>query len=284
MENEFIYIGKRIVEHKIQLARTLSGRITAYSSENFEKWQMPESEYMDIRSELMGLFGEALYKDEALVVERVQNWASKVADLSIQYGIPLTDCLQIISLFRPVIWEIFNEELEQKRISPLTVVRITEKVDNLIDIITKIVGEKHDKNSSKLMKIAYTALEELSVPVVPITQGLVVIPLVGSIDTQRAQLIMDVSLNESSRLNVENVVFDLSGVPILDTMVSDALFKIISALRLIGIEAIITGIHPSVAQTIANLGIDFADIKTYGSLQQALRELGFKKMDSTVKY
>jgi rsbT co-antagonist protein RsbR len=83
---------------------------------------------------------------------------------------------------------------------------------------------------------------------------------------------------------VENVVFDLSGVPILDTMVSDALFKIISALRLIGIEAIITGIHPSVAQTIANLGIDFAGIKTFGSLQQALEELGFKKMDSSLKF
>jgi rsbT co-antagonist protein RsbR len=273
VENEFLYIGKKIVENKIYLARKLSSRITAFTSENFEKWQMPESEYMDIRSELMVLFGEALYKDETPVVERVQKWASKVADLTIQYGIPLTHCLQIISLFRPVIWEIFNEELEQKRISPLSVVRITEKVDKLID-----------KNSSKLMKIAYSALEELSVPVVPITQGLVVIPLVGSIDTQRAKLIMDVSLNEGSRLNVENVVFDLSGVPILDTMVSDALFKIISALRLIGIEAIITGIHPSVAQTIANLGIDFAGIKTFGSLQQALEELGFKKMDSSLKF
>lgn len=152
---------------------------------------------------------------------------------------------------------------------------VSKMLDPLFDKVSSIIGEVYEQHNNRLMKIAYTALEELSVTVVPVAETIAVIPLVGAIDTHRAKLIMDISLNEGARLKLKHIILDVSGVPLIDTMVADQIFHIVNALRLTGIKAMITGIHPEIAQTIVSLGLDFGDIKTRATLQQALKELGF---------
>jgi rsbT co-antagonist protein RsbR len=276
MNSEFEYIGDYIYKNRVRLARTLSNMIPTHSKENFENTNMPEKDYIGVRAEMIGFIGEFLYKEEEPIHRKVGEWAKKVAALTISH-ISLTESLRIMSLYRMVIWGIFTDELNHQRITPTTVIEISKKVDGLLDTATRTFGEEYENNNRKLMNIAYTALEELSVPVVPIAEGLAVIPIVGAIDTHRAELILEVSLSEAARLSLENIIFDISGVLILDTMVSNALFQIIKALKMVGVETIITGVRPSIAKTITSLGIDFHDVKILGSMQQALIEQGFQK-------
>ncbi len=276
---EFELIGKKIFENRHELARLFSDNIVKYTTEHFEKFNMPESEYLKFRAQLIGYFGQALYKDQEEIYASVCEWARTVANLTINYGISLTQSLRIISLFRLIIWEIFTEELEQNRISCSTMVQITERFDKMIDSIFKITGEVHEKHNKSRIRSAFTELKELSVPVVPISQGVAVLPVIGSIDTERAKMIMQVSLNESIRLKLKYLIMDLSGVSTIDTMVANSLFQIVNTLKLIGVEIIITGIRPAIAQTIINIGLDFNITKVASSLQKALSDLGFKQVN-----
>ncbi|WP_415813350.1 STAS domain-containing protein [Mesobacillus thioparans] len=183
-------------------------------------------------------------------------------------------------MFRLVIWEIFTEELEQNRIPCNSMILITDRFDKLIDAIFKITGEVHEKHNHDRIKSAFTELKELSVPVVPIASGIAVLPVIGSIDNERAKMIMQVSLNEAIRLKLKYFILDLSGVTIIDSIVANSLFQIIKTLKLLGVEIIITGIRPSIAQTITHIGLDFNITKISKSLENALSDLGFKQVSS----
>ncbi|PLS17495.1 hypothetical protein CVD28_12530 [Bacillus sp. M6-12] len=117
-----------------------------------------------------------------------------------------------------------------------------------------------------------TALE-LSIPIVRVTEEIGIIPLVGDLDTKRSQELMEKALQNGTELGLSHLIIDLSGVPIIDTMVANYIFQVIEALKLVGIQVILTGIRPEIAQTMVNLGINLGDISTFGSLHQAVRNI-----------
>ncbi|SDE50336.1 Anti-anti-sigma regulatory factor (antagonist of anti-sigma factor) [Priestia aryabhattai B8W22] len=110
---------------------------------------------------------------------------------------------------------------------------------------------------------------------VPLSKGIAVMPIVGQIDTHRAQLIMETALEESANLQLHYLILDISGVLIVDTMVANNIIEIVKALQLIGTKTMITGIRPEIAQTVVSLGIELGTIKTKATLEQALAEIGF---------
>ncbi|WP_046179998.1 STAS domain-containing protein [Domibacillus tundrae] len=276
MRDELRYIGKKIIQNDLALAKAVDDIQDNDYKQRLESSGFPALEFTEYRAELLRYFGEALYMNFEETVEKVNAWGEKVANKAIYYNISLSDSLIAISNYRTVIWNVFTEELEQRKFAARTMLDVSKIIDPLFDKVSRIFGEAYEDNSKRLMAIAYTALEELSVPVVPITTGIAVIPLVGAIDTYRAQLIMETALTEGARLKISHFILDISGVLIIDTMVADQIFQIVKALKLIGIQTILTGIRPEIAQTIVSLGLNFNKIKTHASLKQALKELGFK--------
>ncbi|CAK8584156.1 STAS domain-containing protein [Priestia megaterium] len=103
------------------------------------------------------------------------------------------------------------------------------------------------------------------------TEEIGILPLVGDLDTKRAQYLMESALEKGSQYKLEWLIIDLSAVPIIDTMVADQLFKVIAGLQLIGIEVVISGIRPEIAQTMVNLGIKVEEVKSFSSLHQAVQ-------------
>lgn len=283
MKEELKYIGDKIVENHVKLAEKLEDMIDPFYMRDLRNSGMLLNELREYRAELIRCFGEGLFKDTDVVMKEVIKWGEKAASFAIRYNISLSGALRAVSSYRNVIWEAFTEELEQRQFAAITMLDVSKKVDPLIDKVCNVIGEMYEKHNEELMKDAYNALEELSVPVVPLAEGIAIIPIVGDIDTHRAKLIMEISLNASADLNLEDIIFDVSAVPIIDTMVANQLFKIVNALQLTGVETILTGIRPEIAQTIVNLGVNFGEIKTRASMQQALKELGFKKIEDDVK-
>ncbi|MFK2825920.1 STAS domain-containing protein [Bacillus sp. B190/17] len=280
MKDELLYIGQKIVDNHLTLAHRVESSLNEEGKQHLTKANLSLNEQTNYRAELMKCFGRALYEEGSLVAEEVEKWGRKTAEIAIQYNISLSNVLREVATYRTVIWDVFTVELEQRRFAAITMLDVSKMIDPLIDQVCKVIGEVYEAHSNKLMKIAYTALEELSVPVVPIAEGIAVIPLVGAIDTHRAKLIMDVALNEGARMSLSHMIIDVSGVPIIDTMVGDQLFQVIRALKLIGVEAHLTGIRPEIAQTIVNLGIHFDELNPFVNLQEALKRLHFGKQSN----
>lgn len=115
------------------------------------------------------------------------------------------------------------------------------------------------------------ALRELSTPLMPLDDHLVALPIVGNIDTGRAQQIMETLLNGVAEYQASIAILDITGVPVIDTQVANALIHAAQAVRLLGAQVILTGIGPAMAQTLVSLGADLSGVVTLGTLQQGIR-------------
>ena len=107
-----------------------------------------------------------------------------------------------------------------------------------------------------------------SAPLIPVMEGITIMPLIGTIDTERAKLIMENLLEGAIKHNSEVVLIDITGVPVVDTMVAHHIIQAAEAVRLIGSTCILVGIRPEIAQTIVNLGIDLSNFPTKSSLKK----------------
>ncbi|HVM52821.1 MAG TPA: STAS domain-containing protein [Acidimicrobiales bacterium] len=114
-------------------------------------------------------------------------------------------------------------------------------------------------------------LLELSTPVVKLWEGVVAVPLVGTLDSARTQVVMEKLLQVLVDTGSDHAIIDITGVPAVDTQVAQHLLKTVVAARLMGAECVISGIRPQIAQTIVALGIEFGDIVTKASLADALQ-------------
>jgi rsbT co-antagonist protein RsbR len=121
---------------------------------------------------------------------------------------------------------------------------------------------------------------ELSTPVIPVHAGVLVLPLVGTLDSARASQIMDSLLGTIQKNGASVVIIDSTGVPTVDTGVIEHLLRTVHAVKLLGARAVLVGISPAIAQTMVQLGVDFGGLTTLGNLQAgvayALRHIGFE--------
>jgi len=273
MKDELLYIGNKIITGKKELARNFSALLD--SEYNHKLIHREEAKILEWRAEIIEYLGEALFEEQPIVSKKVTKWARGIGKLAVENGLSLSQILKSLTFFRTVIWDVFTEELQQRKFAPITMLDVSKIIDPFIDEINHIFVDIYEAHNNEQMKLAYMALEELSVPMVPLSKGIAVMPMVGQIDTHRAQLIMETALEESAKLQLNYLILDISGVLIVDTMVANNIIEIVKALQLIGTKAMITGIRPEIAQTIVSLGIELGTIKTKATLEQALAEIGF---------
>jgi len=138
-----------------------------------------------------------------------------------------------------------------------------------------MVNENRNKTKEQL-------INEISTPVIVLWQDILAVPLIGTVDSKRAQLIMEVMLSKILETESKMIIFDISGVQTVDSAVANHFIKISRATNLMGCDCIISGISPAVAQTLVHLGIDLGNIITTTSLKDAL-DLSFNKLGYEVK-
>lgn len=141
----------------------------------------------------------------------------------------------------------------------------------LMDELGLLTFEAFAQTREEIIANQAEQLLELSTPVVKIWDGIVAVPLVGTLDSARTQVVMESLLETLVTTGSSHAIIDITGVPAVDTQVAQHLLKTIVAARLMGAECVISGIRPQIAQTIVGLGIEFGDITTKASLADALR-------------
>lgn len=184
----------------------------------------------------------------------------------VHLGWPLSYLTDGLTTFRRVVFDFIlsqNEKIETDYFSV-----ILDKVNDWVDpIINKLVNE-YSGNWEHTVSLQRVALQELSAPLIPVMRNITIMPLIGTIDTERAKLIMENLLQGVIKHNAEVVLIDITGVPVVDTMVAHHLIQAAEAVRLIGSNCILVGIRPEIAQTIVNLGIDLTRFPTRSSLRK----------------
>ncbi|WP_327043575.1 STAS domain-containing protein [Microbispora sp. NBC_01189] len=143
-------------------------------------------------------------------------------------------------------------------------------LSRLIDDLGLFTFETYSAAREKIIIDQAEQLLELSTPVVKLWEGIVAVPLVGTLDSARTQVVMEKLLQTLVDTGSEHAVIDITGVPAVDTEVAQHLLKTVVAARLMGAECVISGIRPQIAHTIVTLGIEFGDIVTKASLADAL--------------
>lgn len=204
----------------------------------------------------------------------VENWASSIAKERAQQSVPLYEVMEHLGQLRRIYWTFVRKFFgEVEKASSEDALRWSEMLNDVFDFIIESFARHHHEAHQRLLASQQEVIDELSSPVIPIRKGVGILPLVGGIDTYRAKVILETALEESARRQLSTLYIDLSAVPIVDTMVAQQLFQLMDSLRIIGVESVLSGIRPEIAQTAVTLGIDFKNITVYANLMQALDAL-----------
>ena len=139
----------------------------------------------------------------------------------------------------------------------------------LIDSLGLFTTEAYQKSREEVISRQQRELLELSTPVVELWEGILAVPLIGTLDSGRTQVVMESLLEKIVSSGCELAIIDITGVPTVDTLVAQHLMKTVAAARLMGADCIISGIRPQIAQTIVHLGVDLSQVVTKSSLADA---------------
>lgn len=172
----------------------------------------------------------------------------------------------ILSLKQPLFAEIRKELSGNQDKLFETVWSATEMLDRLALMSTEVFMAIREELISRQQQ----ELLELSTPVVKLWDGILALPIIGTLDSARTQVVMENLLQTVVATNSKYAIIDITGVPTVDTLVAQHLLKTITAARLMGAECIISGVRPQIAQTIVHLGINLEDVVTKAKLSDAL--------------
>jgi rsbT co-antagonist protein RsbR len=172
----------------------------------------------------------------------------------------------VFSLKRPL-FDLLRREYAR---DPEGLARETWAGTALLDRLGLFTTEIHQKAREEIVQRQQQEMMELSTPVVKLWQGILALPLIGTLDSARTQVVMETLLQRIVETGAEIAILDITGVPTVDTLVAQHLMKTVTAARLMGAECIISGIRPQIAQTIVHLGVDLGNITTKATLADAL--------------
>lgn len=230
-------------------------------------------ELTEWRHNLINIYAKSITESLDESYEHLNEWGEQAVNLLIDLDLPLDIAIEEIRNYRDRIGKIISEEAEKQQLSYIEFYNVLSRFNSVVDRAVHWLSISYSKKYYSRIYAAESVALELSVPVIKVTDTIGILPLVGDIDTKRAHELMDKALIKGSELGLDHIILDLSGVPIIDTMVADRIFKVIAALGLSGINAILTGIRPEIAQTMINLGINISTIPIYSSLHIAMKEL-----------
>ncbi len=156
------------------------------------------------------------------------------------------------------------------------------RATQLLDALGLHTVKAYQKSREEVINRQQREMLELSTPVVKLWEGILALPMIGTLDSARTQVVMENLLQKVVETGAQIAILDITGVPTVDTLVAQHLLKTVTALRLMGAECIISGVRPQIAQTIVHLGVDLQGVTTKANLADALA-LALKRTSGSLK-
>lgn len=226
---------------------------------------------------IQGLADFLIQPEEKETRQQLTDWAAKVAQDKVKSGTTIVEWITHFQSFSEIFWKDVSSYIKNDAsISKNTTILWADLFTSMFNTITREFIRAYLDTTESRLKAQRNMIDELSAPVIPVADEVGVLPLIGELDDIRSQSILTNTLTQCVDKQISHLCMDLSGVPAMDTMVAQQIFKVITSLDLIGVKTTLSGMTPEVAQTTVQLGIDFRDVPVKNSLQQALYDIGFK--------
>jgi rsbT co-antagonist protein RsbR len=249
-----------------------------------ERWMKNQLSNAGLRDDLMSNEDLRTESDElisalikALNEKSIENVESAEFDYVVEIlsGISISRARQGFSpretgLFIMSLKEALLEVLQEEIKNSAELYDTMLKISRLFDSFSVIAFETYIKGREEVILRQTDEITEISTPVIRVWEGILALPIIGTLDSARTQVVMESLLTEIVASGSSVAILDISGVPTVDSLVAQHLLKTVSATRLMGAECVISGIRPEIAQTIVHLGIDLSGIVTKASLASAL--------------
>jgi len=261
-------------ENRSELRQEWAGRIT-------DSHLLSAMTNQEIFSEATSVYDNYVEVLETGSVEALQHYARDLSERIIPRGVETHEVVGIVLLLRDVLARSLFEKYH--RDFPL-LNRILDAYEPAANRIANTVAVSFVEERERVIRQQQDALRELSTPVLQVRERLLILPIIGILDTQRAQQLTEQLLRGIRTHRAKVVVVDITGVPEIDEVVANHLVQTVDASRLMGAGVIVTGLSADIAQTLVTIGVDLSKLTTVGDLQggieEAERVLGFKVIRS----
>lgn len=262
------------------LAEWLSNQM---SSGAWRSGRIQESQLRDESQRFLGLLTTAIQQGVEFDT-RATPWAEVrefLGDLSRSRATQGFTPSQVATFVFSLKQAVFKRVTESLKSEPMPLAGTLWEATILLDALGLYTTEVFQQARESLIARQQEELIELSTPVVQLWEGVLALPLIGTLDSERTQVVMENLLERLVSTGSSLAVIDITGVPTVDTLVAQHLLKTVSAVQLMGADCIISGIRPQIAQTIVHLGIDLSSVATKASLADAFA-LALKRRGLTV--
>jgi rsbT co-antagonist protein RsbR len=223
----------------------------------------------EIFSEVTAVYDNYVDTLETGSVERLQAYARDLSERIIPRGVETHEVLGIVLLLRDVLARSLFEKYEH---DAGLLNRILDAYEPAANRIAVTVGVSFVEERERVIREQQEAIRELSTPVLQVRPRLLILPIIGVLDSQRARQLTEQLLGAIQSHRAKLVVIDITGVASIDVEVANHLVHTVEAARLMGASAIVTGLSSRIAQTLVDLGIDLSMLRTVGDLQGGLEE------------
>jgi rsbT co-antagonist protein RsbR len=196
---------------------------------------------------------------------KARETVSTMARLRARQGFTSTETAWFVLSLKQPLFERLAEEIKDSRSLAAAVIAATTMLDRLGLLTTEV----YQKSREEVIHSQQQEVLELSTPVVQLWSGILALPLIGTLDSNRTQVVMESLLRAIVQSESSIAILDITGVPTVDTLVAQHLLKTVAAARLMGADCIISGIRPQIAQTIVHLGVDLSSVTTKATLADA---------------
>jgi rsbT co-antagonist protein RsbR len=243
-----------------------------------------EEELKQQSSDFLRLLLEALRSGEEVDItgakfNEVRGFLEKLsASRAVQGFSPSQTATFVFSLKQPLFTRLRNEARSADDLA-----NDVWRVTLLLDSLGLFTTEVFQKSRETIIARQQEEMLELSTPVVTLWDGVLALPLIGTLDSQRTQSVMESLLQRIVETESDIAIIDITGVPTVDTLTAQHLLKTITAARLMGADCIISGIRPQIAQTIVHLGVSLGDVVTKSSLAGAFQVALARRGDQIVR-
>lgn len=214
-------------------------------------------------------FIELLISNFTETEEEFQSKVAEFAEKIVRLGWPLTVVTLGLRTFSHIVAEGMQEE---ELVGQHNFIEFSFEFERWMFPLYNTIIDTYADTWERTVSLQKIALQELSAPLIPVFEKISVMPLVGTIDTERAKLIMENLLDGVVNHRSEVVLIDITGVPVVDTMVAHHIIQAADAVRLVGAKCMIVGIRPEIAQTIVTLGINLEQVITTSTLKKGIEE------------
>lgn len=271
--NHVVGIGERIVGQREKISLEMNELFEEHHTMNYIN--LSKQEIHQYLMELLHIIGESLISDnQNKTLKNVHEWGKQFGKTAVNSGVSADEAMLFVPLLRKGIYEFIRTEFKEAKLTFDDYYFVADLVNPILDHTVYSFTQAYVEYNDDTFRKAKDELLELSVPVVPLTGEVAILPVIGTIDTHRSRELLDQSLSRGRELGLSYLIVDLSGVHIIDTATAQNLFQLNDALRVIGITSVFSGLRPELAQTIVNLGISFEHMKVVSNLEQALKLTG----------